>query len=51
MTQKMDTQRYIINGVISKTSPNEFFTSKMALYSFVGNVFVSYVKANVTGEK
>jgi hypothetical protein len=40
-----------VKGVTAKMSPNEFFTSKMMLDPIVMNVCVSYVKANIPGEK
>ena len=41
----------IIKGVTAKTSPNDFFASKMIIYTFVGRFCVSNVKANIRGEK
>ena len=39
-----------IKGVTAKTSPNEFFTSKRTIYTFLGSVSVSNLKDNIPGE-
>ena len=45
------TQRVNIKGVTAKISPNEFFTSKITIYTFVGSVGVFNVNTNMPGEK
>jgi hypothetical protein len=39
----------LIKGVTAKTSPNEFVTSNMGIYTFEGSDSVSNVKANMPG--
>jgi hypothetical protein len=41
----------VVKGVTAKTSPNEFFASKMPKYTFVGSVGVSNLKDNILREK
>ena len=40
-----------MKGVTAKTSPNDFFASKMTIYTFVGSVGVFNVNTNLPGEK
>ena len=40
-----------LKGVTAKTSPNEFFTSILTIYAFIGSVIVSNVKGNIPAEK
>jgi hypothetical protein len=42
---------FSLKGVTAKTSPNECFTSKMTIYTFVGSVSVSNVKGDIADEK
>ena len=41
----------MLKSETAKTSPNDFVTSTITIYTFEGSVSVSNVKGNIPGEK